>query len=230
MKSVRYVAIICVISIGATPLYATIEVHTSDFITNTSRTNFNSFEALPPVLDHGLPGLHIEDGIRVEQIATTSHGIVSLWWWSGNVGNPQPPDGARSWYPNVGDNGYARITRVDGLEFHNVGFMRGSGIPEVGNQGAGTMLYELYQGGSLVLAGSVPHVQNGLYLGFSGGGFNEIRVRDGAPGDMQSFYDGTRNGLALDAIELSVPEPSSMALVALAVLGVTAGAFNRVRV
>ena len=68
------------------------------------------------------------------------------------------------------------------------------------------------------------------YLGFSGGGFDEIRVRNGS-GAQLSLFDGTLNVLAVDSIELSggvVPEPSIWALLAagFAILGF---ARNRIR-
>jgi hypothetical protein len=220
MNYIRSLLVIGLVNAGTSPLYAQVVVHTTDFIPNNLRTNFNSFEALPAVADAppGLPSLHIEDGVRVEQIASRSHHIVSLWWWSGNVGNPQPPDGARSWYPSAGDTGYSRITREDGSAFERIGFMRGSGNPNI--SGGGLLLYELYDNGGFVLGGSVSHTQLGQYLGFSGGGFDEIRVRDGEVGNVQSFYDHTLNALALDAIELSnVPEPSSLLLLVIGLIG-----------
>jgi hypothetical protein len=203
-------------------------VYTIDFIDDAHRTNFNSFEGLPatPPL---VAGLYIEDGVRVEQMPFPNNTINTRWWWSGSPSDPKPPDGLRSWYPSGGDEGYTRITRADGSDFFNVGFMRGSGQPGFDAPGVGSLLYQLYNNGGLVLSGAVPHTQLGQYLGFSGGGFDEIRVRDGQVAVVTSFYDGTRNALALDAIELSAPEPCSASLLTTAILSLLLNQWRRWR-
>lgn len=93
MKSIKYIAVamtpFSVLLLGDISLCADIQVHTADFIPDAQRTNFNSFETLPAVLTTTLPGLDFEDGTRVEPIASHTLGIVTLWWWSGNVGDPR---------------------------------------------------------------------------------------------------------------------------------------------
>jgi hypothetical protein len=70
-----------------------------------------------------------------------------------------------------------------------------------------TIFYELFENGASVLVGSVPgHGHARGYLGFSGGGFDEIHVFDGAAGS---------NAFALDSVEetgAAVPEPGTLAL------------------
>jgi len=92
----------------------------------------------------------------------------------------------------------------DGSEFVDVGFLHGSG------SGPTWVLYELYDHGSLVLNGSVgvQEIEPWFwYLGFSGGGFDEIRVWD--VGSLAG------NCLILDSIETAgttsaVPEPAAL--------------------
>ena len=70
--------------------------------------------------------------------------------------------------------------------------------------------------GALVMTDTTPQTHDTpWYLGFSGGGFDEIRIRDGEVGTVTGFYDGTDNALAIDAIETAVPEPTCISLLAL---------------
>jgi hypothetical protein len=202
----------------ATCLEASPITQVTDFIPNGSRTGFNGFEAIPiqgppsdPISNHysGGAGPYTEGGISVQQV-------------NGDPGNDIEvavffhPEGQRGWYPDGGDAGYTRITRSGGIDFDSVGFLRGSG------SNASNLLYDLYDNSVLVLSGSVaqPGSFAPLYLGWSGGGFDEIRVRT----DCSPLFPNcvTPNTLALDAIEIApgetlpntpVPEPASMLLV-----------------
>lgn len=195
-------------------------VHTSDFIPDLYRTNFNGLEGIAGTED--VSPSYSEDGIQVEQINGDGSDI-----WAEYPLHLPGYEGSRAWYPGGGDNGFTRITRTDGSDFTNVGFLRGSGAHpptfEV------ILLYEVYNDGALVLSGSLPHFvsEQVTYLGFSGGGFDEILVRDGMTKTtpiyhlVTSFHDGTQNTLAIDSIELAniVPEPSSLLLALAAAVG-----------
>jgi len=183
-----------------------ITVHTSDFINDASRTAFNGFESIPNdgTFYTGGAGPYVEDGISVEQINGDPPNDIWVTYWSDYV-----------WFPNGHDNGYTRITRADGLDFANIGMVRGSGT----YRSPLWLMYELYDDGSLVLSGSVSHNRAGLpagYIGFSGGGFDEILLRDAGGSDISNytFHDGTANSLVLNSIETSaaVPEPSTLAV------------------
>ncbi len=196
-----------------------ITVHLSDFIPNAARTNFNGFEGIVPA--ESAPPLYTEDGITVQQINGDGNDI-----WAAYAIGHSGYEGTRAWYPDGGDNGYTKITRSNGSPFISVGFRQGSGLhppPFLVD-----MFYELYDDGAIVLAGRFAHFLNHQvgYLGFSGGGFDEIRIRDGLTYQQsetytlaESFYDGSINALAIDSIELSlVPEPASVSLLYLGVL------------
>jgi len=202
--------------------FAVITVHTTDFISDGTRTNFNGFEAIAPLAgDRYTSGSYTEDDVTVENASAggLNHDIWTACIGPGFCFNPSH-DGARSWYPDGGDFGYTRITRSGGIDFVDVGFILGSGF-------ASTPLnvyYELAENGVVVKSGELAGFTNTPgYLGFSGGGFDEIRVRNGGASPL-TLGDDTRNALAIDSIELAgtvVPEPSSWALLAggLAMLG-----------
>lgn len=189
---------------------ATPTVHFSDFIPDVSRTQFNGFENIPIFGVHyaGGAGPYTEDGITVQQInGDQGNDIWVTYSWPGR-------EGSYSWYPDGGDNGYTQITRGGGLDFADVGILIGSGY----GGGAGTVLYELLDNGVSVLSGS--YAPTGNYLGFSGGGFDTIRLADSDAGSYTgTVTDGHYQALALDSIELAggtnvVPEPGSLALLA----------------
>jgi hypothetical protein len=189
--------------VSLSPARALPIVLTTDFIPDATRTNFNGFEGLTGGCCLSITS-YVEDGIRVEQVNTNTNGIWPTY-------DPGGFEGAHAWYPNGGDLGYTRITREDGSEFVDVGFLRGSG-------GDNQYLYfDLLLAGTSVLSGSVSHTVAAQYLGFSGGGFDEIRIRDSRFAD-DSVLSGTDNALAIDSIELAdgaaapIPEPSSLLL------------------
>jgi len=175
--------------VGASLLQAA-SVVTTDSIPDENRSNFNGFESNPcPSPSSGnCPPIYTEDNIRVEQINGQGDDIWLTYF---------TPEGSLGWYPNGGDNGYTSITLEDGGPILDIGFLRGSG------SNANILLFELWNSGVMVQSGSVPHQQvtEGTYLGFLGGGFDEVRIRDGA--NIVSFFDQSINALAIDAIELS---------------------------
>jgi hypothetical protein len=211
--------------------FPAITLHTADFIPDNTRTNFNGFEAIAPLsVNTYTNGSYTEDGVTVENPTDVglNTNIATACIGPGFCFNPSH-EGARSWYPDGGDLGYTRITRVGGVDFVNVGFILGSGFGSTPED----VYYELAEGGVVVKSGRVPGLTNTpSYLGFSGGGFDEIRLRNGFEPQF-TLLDGTRNALAVDSIELSstVPEPSAWALLAggLIMLGFTRASPDVVR-
>ena len=194
----------------AAPARAT-TIHLTDFIPDGSRSQFNSFELIgnDGTYYTGGSGPYTEDGITVQQVLGDSGN--SIWLTAFH------PDGAFGWYPDGGDGGYTVITRAGGVDFVDVGFFRGSGFYDA----PVTLHWELWDDGALVLSGSVAGLPllAPQYLGFGGGGFDEIRLRDTQPN-----WPGL-NAFAVDAIELrnGVPEPgSSLLLFGIALAGLRA--------
>ena len=223
--SIIFLGLVIVLMLGvAGQAQAAIIVHTSDFIATPS--HFNGFEQIPNngTFFTGGNGPYTEDTIQVDQV--NGEGANTIWvtnfHWTG-------AEGTREWYPNSGDFGYTQISLTGGVDFQDVGFNYGTGFfnPSV-------LSYELLDNALIVLSGTVasPDCFNCnfpliTYLGFSGGGFDTIRMRDGGPG---SVTNGQFQALSLDSIETqdaAVPEPSTLGLIGLGLLGL--GAMRRRR-
>src|SRR5215208_1758925 len=157
--------------------FAAITVHTSDFIPDITRTNFNGFEAIAPLSGNKYTnGSYTEDGVTVENPngVILNANISTDCIGPGLCFNPSH-EGARSWYPDGGDVGYTHITRAGGIDFIDVGFILGSGFGST----LVNVYYELAENGVVVKSGELAgYNSTPRYLGFSGGGFDEIRVRN----------------------------------------------------
>jgi hypothetical protein len=186
---------------AAAQLKADIIVHTSDFIADGGRSHFNGFEAIPNdgAFYTGESGPYTEDNITVSQVNGDPGNQIAIdYLWTGT-------QGIRSWYPSGGDFGYTQISMSDGSDFQDVGFNFFSGF------GSNSLvMYELVANGTTVLSGTAP-IMTENYLGFSGGGFDTIRIRDD-PSPPGEFYDGTNNAVTVDNIETAVPEPTTFTL------------------
>ena len=173
-------------------------VQTTDYI--ASPTHFNGFEGIGSYNDFG--PTYTEDGITVTQV----NGQVNDIWTTYTSGFDGQGD--YSWYPNGGDYGYTDITLQGGGRFGDISFIAGSGF----GGGAHSLYYELALAGSVVQSGSLSQVSGG-WLGFSGGGFDEVRLRD-SNSFTTSLNDGQLNAFAIDSIKTvgAVPEPETYAL------------------
>lgn len=173
-------------------------VQTTDYI--ASPTHFNGFEGIGSHTDFG--PTYTEDGITVTQVNGETNDIwTTATPYVGGQGN-------YTWYPNGGDHGYTDITLQGGGQFDDIGFIAGSGW----SGGASSLYYELALGGSVVQSGTLS-LAFGQWLGFSGGGFDEVRVRD-SYGSTSSLNDGQTNAFAIDSIKTvgAIPEPETYAL------------------
>ncbi len=190
----------------------------TDFIADSARTAFNGFELAPATFGDRYTGSfpYVEQGIAVSQIDGAPP--IGIWLTCGAVRaagycfGKTGADGHYSWYPNGGDTGYTKIAKSDQTEFESVGFAIGNAYTSVA---ATFVSYELFEHGTSVLAGRVfiPFLSSDRgYLGFSGGGFDEIHV-------SERWLSGDVNVLAIDSIELAVaspvPEPGPAALLLL---------------
>jgi len=187
-------------------------VMTTDFIPDAGRTHFCGFESLPNTHNSDF---HTEDGINVTQVNGEAH----IW----STYTPGGREGLHCWYPDAGDFGYTQISLASGLDFGDVGLLVGSGWssrPPSDIQ----IMYELWDDGSLAQAGTLPWGQTEFaYLGFSGGGFDAVLIRDYVHSSTPGFHDGTLQAAAIDGIETAdlnaIPEPCSLLLLGLGVAG-----------
>jgi hypothetical protein len=195
---------------GSGVCHSAIIVHTTDFILDASRTQFNGFESIPNNgTFYNTPAApYTEDGITVQQM-NGNPGFGSIWVTHPLIGR----QGQYVWYPNGGDNGYTSLSLLGGADFQSVGFNYGSPYQTT------KILYELLNDGGVVLSGSALMAgASANYLGFSGGGFDSVRVRQAMLDDTGTVTDGTLQALAIDNVEThdvgAVPEPSSLVLFA----------------
>jgi hypothetical protein len=205
-----FAAGLSVASLSATTLNFT------DFIPDNSRVGFMGFEALPVTdFSGGVALTYQEGGILIEQVNGGPNDIWTTYF---------TPEGERGWYPNAGDFGYTRLTLTSGEDFQNVGFLLGTGRLSAPSFAT----YALMNDGVAILTGSLD--LTGVmqqYLGFGGGGFDEVWLREQihVPGE---FLNGTENGLAIDAIEISnVPDHDLASVTSLAALLSALAAFKR---
>lgn len=216
-------------------------VQTTNFIGNTY-THFNGFESAISQASGAYPGdSHTEGGIKVTQLYAPNFGksIRTNSVAGGFEGN-------QSWGPPGGDFGWTDITKSDGSDFMDVGFLIGSAYGSAVSGGANRagsvyVYYELWNNGAKVFSDTLAGQSvDAHWLGFSGGGFDQIKLRDG--GDRVTALDlsavGFANGLFIDSIKTAgdgagdggrVPEPGTLALAGLAVAGGSIGARRRRR-
>ena len=208
---------------------AAADVHLGDFIPNGERTNFNGFEAVPFISTLNQPRVQYEEGgivvTQVNEIITNCPPSVASTFMTPGF------EGSKSWYANGGDYGYTSIKMADGSDFQRVGFLRGSGM--VDETAVRYVYFELWEGSQKVQSGVLGSFgYRSSYIGFSGGGFNEIRIGDYGYSNIDHFGNGdpwqlggngagslTYNALAIDSIEVAaVPEPGTLVQL---VLGLT---------
>jgi MYXO-CTERM domain-containing protein len=125
-----------------------------------------TYESAPALLG-GQPGW-VEQGIRTEQVGGDG-GNSDIWTASG-LGN-----GDASWFPDAGDDGYTRFTRTLGQNFGSMSLF--AGIGWLDPVGPSLIAYELFDDGISVLAGSLAAPYTGGVFGFTGGDFDELRLR-----------------------------------------------------
>jgi hypothetical protein len=181
-----------------------ITVETTQFITDPLHSN--GFEGIGS--QTAFTGPYTEGGIKVEYV-----GALLL---TGGIYTDLPgPEGSYNWYVPAG-TGYTKITLADNSEFTDFQVLVGSGF-NVDNL-APILNYDLFDKGVEVASGTEPvHLyQKGFqYYGFSGGTFDEARLKVLAAGF------GNQEGGDYDAISIGsrsvvgpppVPEPASWAL------------------
>jgi hypothetical protein len=196
----------------AGPASAGITVQTSAFI--SSPTNFNGFEC--PVSCSNSNGTYTEDGISVLHNPNTGSGVTSF-------SDFNPPffisdQGSHFWYGG-GTRGYESISAASGFSFSAVQMLVAGGFP---SRVSNYLNYELLDYGVVISSGSIAITSKSFeYVGFSGGGFNQILIQD--TDQTNYFASGSTDALGLDAISAitaPVPEASTWAMMILGFCGI----------
>lgn len=191
---------------------ATITVEYGDFITSPNAFNgFESISASPNYVSSLYPTNtdYSEGGVTVRYIGTDVDGGLSV----GPAGSTFPTglQGSYYWYPNGGGNGYTKITLSGGGDFSAVQFLAGTGNDAV----IAPLEYRLLQNGVVIDTGTANAGTPLTYVGFSGGGFDEVDLQNNYVNPAFSFDPVGNDALVLDsigALSAGVPEPATWAL------------------
>lgn len=192
-------------------------VHAADIVAAPTVTI--DFEGGPDLL---AAPVWLQGGVLITQVTAGDDGS-SIWLASG-LGH-----GQHAWYPSGGDDGWTRITKLDASNFDAVSFFGGAGII----QPPQTLYVELVDNGIVVLSDTLDASFDGSWFGFSGGDFDEIRVR-GAQGQVTGldhcpvaelapacnvfWFDDLQLGSAAPGRDLPEPGTLLIALLGLALL------------
>jgi hypothetical protein len=153
-----------------------ITVETTNFI--SSPANFNGFEGIGSTFfPTNTP--YSEGGITVTYVGV-SLGFGGIWTgYTSGIGG----EGNFGWYPNGTGAGYTDVKLTSGGGIQAIQFLTGSGwnVPAATTT---NLLYQVLNQGVIVLAGTIPVTRNHFgtgtmqYVGFSGGGFDEIKLEN----------------------------------------------------
>ncbi|MBL4809197.1 MAG: hypothetical protein JKY43_03955 [Phycisphaerales bacterium] len=135
--------------------------------------------------------------------------------------NPPGLDGSEMFYAGTGALELINITLVNGDNFNDIDMQISSGW----SPSAIDTVYlwaQLYNNGTLINEFNI-NAQSGEYVGFTGGGFDQILIGSYASEQIRdSRNPNARNALALDNISAGtvVPAPATLLLPALAMIGI----------
>lgn len=189
------------LSLGLAPSSAAqaVILETNAFITDP--TDFNGFEAIASSPNLNLTNFvygpantpYSEGGLTVTYVGILPNNGVST-----KINGFIPGTGQFGWYG--AGFGYTDIALTGSGPFNAVQFLAGSGF---GN-GAGNLEYQVLNDGVVVLSGSVAIRNFGndramTYYGFSGGGFDQVRLQVMRGSSFQLNPDPNHPDIYLDA-------------------------------
>jgi len=168
----------------------------------TNFADFNNLNNFQSLLNYQ------EDGLQV-----SAHRDYFSW-------NAPGLDGSEMFYAGTGALELIDISLVNGDNFGDIDMQISSGWSPVV---VGTMYLwvQLYDDGGLVSEFDI-NAQSGDYVGFAGGGYDQILIGSYASAEVRDSHDASaRNAIALDNISAGtvVPAPATLLVPAMAMIG-----------
>lgn len=196
-----------------------ITVETTNFI--SSPAYFNGFEGMGPTTNFPANTPYSEGGITVTYVGTFFQPGNGIWsTFTPTIGG----QGNFGWYENGTTAGYTDIKLTGGGGMQEIQFLAGSGW--IINPLTPTyMQYQVLNQGSVALAGVLQINRNARgtgtmeYFGFSGGGFDEIRLENQGTNPNNTFADfefdaGAYDSFAVNTAAAATPLPAAFPLFA----------------
>jgi len=169
----------------------------------TNHADFNSLVESQSLLNYQ------EDGLQI-----STHRNHFSW-------NAPGLDGSEMFYADTGSLELIDITLVSGNNFGDIDMQISSGFTPTA---VGTMYLwaQLYDDGGLVAEFDID-AQSGEYVGFVGGGYDQVLIGSYASAGIRDSHDATeRNAIAIDNLSAGtvVPAPGTLLLPAMAMIGI----------
>jgi hypothetical protein len=178
-------------------------------------TNSASFEGNTQLLNN-----YVEDGLLFRYVGTGNNNECGYAGFDCyDFPTDLSPAFAGNYLATAGTNSYISISRANGQDFYGVEFAAGSGYGSLNGY------WQTYDDGLRTGAGNFS-APRGAVLGLlDSTGFDEVRYFAFSTANKQSGFSAP----AIDEVRVNVPEPGTLALLGLGLVGVSFGRKRRPR-